>query len=237
MSEELPLPPNSITCLKKLISSPIIQRCIWNVYAYVINQDVIDENNKIDDLRAYVIPLGSFTNDKKADKYIKKLIEATGYKHIVMAESGMLIPITVSPDSTVINKITVDTKNQLIQMEKDENKKQRENYEKQLKYLNELKQEYENECDVDHFDYFKRHAYLASLHYLNLLSLDREKTTVLKHYNNHKQLLQEHDLKYPEHKKLFLSEFKKLLLQRGEDLLYQKIEYAYQQCQNDLFNV
>lgn len=90
MSNDFPLATNTIASLQKLMQSPVRQDSLWNVYAYVINQDD-------DELKAYVFPLGGFFDFKKAEKHVQKLIESTGYNHIVIAQYGMPIPITTSP--------------------------------------------------------------------------------------------------------------------------------------------
>jgi len=231
-----PQPTNIIHSLQKLLQSSIKHESLWNVYAYVINQDIIDDQGQIDDLRAIVIPLGSFCDYKKAVKHKDKLIEETGYKYFVIAKYGTIIPITVKPDLNIIEEVTVDMQNKLIKLEHEENKKQQQLYEEKIKYEQELKLECQRECDRHHIEYFKRQAYLASLHYMTYLELQKKSKETLDHYNKYKQLLKEHHLEHPEHKDQFLPYLKDKLIKRGEHELYDKINYAYQLCQNDLLD-
>lgn len=234
--QEAPCPDNIITCLKKLIVSPIRQESLWNVYAYVINQDIVSPTGAIDDLRAYIFPLGGFCDYKKAEKHVKKLIETTGYNHIVIAKYGMAIPITVNVDTNVITQVTVDTENKLINMENEETKRQKELYEEKVKYEQDLKEECQNEGNVDHIEYFKRQAYLASMHYQRYHELSKKRDEAYQAYQHRKTLLNNHLKNHPEHKELFLPFLKEKLSQRGENDLYKNIEQAYDQCQHDLYN-
>jgi hypothetical protein len=231
--EEAPKPENTIQCLQKLMNSPVKPESLWNVYAYVINKDIITPTG-VDDLRAYVFPLGSFFDFKKAEKHVKKLIEETGYNHIVIAQYGMPIPISTNVNCDVITKVTVDTNNKLIQMEAEENKRQKKLYEEKIKYEKELRQECLDEGDIDHIEHFKRQAYLASMHYQNYKDFLNKSNQAYTAYQQCKQIIKNHDLKHPNHKHEFLPYLKDKLIKRDEEDLYNKIKQAYLQCQDDL---
>ena len=207
----------SINALQKIMT---LNNPTWQILAYVLNQD------KTDELRAMVFPLGSFKTEEAAEAQVKKLMEQTGYSRFVVARYGQPVPITNQADS--IN-VPVDLKGKVLQMEKEDYAVQRRLWEERIQREQELLKEAEEECDVNHIEHYKRVAYLATTHYLNILHLTKQLEEKKKLFNQRKQDLLQHLSHHPEHETMFLPYFKEKLLKRGEEDLYLKIEAGYQQ--------
>lgn len=201
--------------------------CEWNVYSYVINKDIIDEHGKVDDLRGLIFPLGSFDTLQKAENHAKNIIEKTGYSKVVVAKYGIPIQLSTKSDVSIIETVPVDINGKIINLESKAYEEQQEIYQKKIKYEQELKEECELECDINHIEHYKRIAYLTIKHYVNYLNLKKQLEEIESIYQKRKLELNDHLKLHPEHEKDFLPYFKEKLMKRGEEALYSFIETNY----------
>ncbi len=107
-SEEIPKPTIMHT-MQNIMRLPIERGSDWNVYAYAVNKDIVNEG-KVDDLRAVVFPLGSFYDEKQAEKHALDCMEKTGHPHIIVSRYGYPVKITAKPDPTIVQTVNVDIK-------------------------------------------------------------------------------------------------------------------------------
>ena len=220
--------------MQNLMRLPIERGNDWNVYAYAVNKDLIDKDGQIDNLRAVIFPLGSFYDEKQAEKHALDCMEKTGHPHIKISRYGCPVKITAKPDQEIVQTVTVDLKGKIIKMESDEHKAQIASYEEKIKYEKELTLECELETDVDHLEYYKRQMYLCIKHYTTYLELQKKMEEMKKLYEDKRQIIKSHLLVHPEHEEAFLPFFKEKLLGRGEEELYRRIEASYNLYKNEL---
>lgn len=218
--------PTIVTSMQNIMKLPVERGNDWNVYAYTINKDIVVDG-KVDDLRALVFPLGSFYDFDQAEKHAKSIMEKTHHPHIVVGRYGLPIKITTKPDHATVEKVAVDLKGKMIQMESDEYKEQLSQYEKKLQYEKDLMVETDLEMDKDSLEHYKRYAYLCVKNYTIYLELQKQADQMLKEFNINKKILQDHLIGHPEHEAQFLPMFKEKLMARGEEELYMRIEGAY----------
>lgn len=227
--------PILVQSMQNIMKLPVERGNDWNVYAYAINKDVIVDG-KIDPLRALVFPLGSFYDEDAADKHAKYIMEKTQHPHIVIAQYGMPIKITTTPDSNKVNRVTMDLKGKIIEMESKEHQELLEAYEKKLQFEKDLLIETDKEMNVDDLEHYKRYAYLCTKNYSNYLELKKQSEQMLKEFEQNKKILKEHLVHHPEHEEQFLPMFKDKLLGRGEEELYLRIEATYNKYKEFILN-
>ena len=220
-------PPSIIPSLRNIMNLPVERECEWGIYAYVINSDVVDEQGNIDDLRAIMFHLGSFNNKKNAEKHVKYIIETTGHHALFISKYGMPVPITSKPNEQTIEHVTVDMKGKIMDFETKEYKKQKEAYDKKVKYEEELMKEVAEEADVNSLEYYKRLIYVAVKHHILFTELSNNAKESLDVYEKKRSLIKNVLLTHPEYEEQFLPFFKEKLLSRGEEELYIRISNAY----------
>jgi hypothetical protein len=228
--------PTLITGLQNIMKLPVEDKFRWNVIAYCINKDIIDNDGKVDPLRAIICPLGSYKTEEKAIKKVNQLIEVTGHSAFKIVKYGIFAEITTTPDSEIISTVTVDTQGKIMEMESEEFKNQKELYEKKMFFDKEMMQECELECDPNHIEHYKRAAYLVTKHYMSYLSLKNQTEQMYKNYELRKKVLKDHLEKHPEHEGEFLPYFKEKLENRGEEELYLRIEAGYNQYKHEFLS-
>ena len=219
--------PSIIPSLRNLMNLPIEKESKWGVYAYAINNDIIDEQGNIDDMRAILFHLGSFSTKIDADKHVKYIIEMTGHNAIFISKYGMPVPITSKPNEHVTEHVTVDMQGKIMTLETQEYKKQKETYEKKIKYEQELMKEIEDEANPNTLEYYKRLIYIAIKHHLLYSELSKNANESLAIYEKKRILIKDVLIKHPEFEEQFLPFFKEKLLSRGEEELYFRISNAY----------
>ena len=227
-------PKSNIQSLKSIMKLPIQRGCNWNVFTYVLNQDLIGEDGKIDDLRAVVFCLGSFYDKGEAENHAKAIIEKTGYTNIIVAKYGLPIPLSVNPSSDTIEILTVDMNNKIIELESDQYKRQKEAYEKKVKAEMDILNESQSELDEDNIEYYKRNVILAVKHYSMQKDLLMKAKEASQNFEKRKKILQEHLIKHPEHDDMLLPFLKEKLESRGENELYMRIETSYSELKKNL---
>ncbi len=119
--------PKIVESMQNIMKLPVERGNDWNVYAYTINKEP-------DDLKALLFPLGSFYDQDQAEKHAKSIMEKTQHPRIVIGQYGLPIKITSAPDVEMIEKVTMDMKGKIIEMENAEYKAQLVEYEKKLQY-------------------------------------------------------------------------------------------------------
>jgi len=227
--------PTLIQGLQNIIKLPMNRDFKWNIIAYSINKDIIDDQGIIDPLRAIITCLGSYKTKDEAITKVKELIEKTGHSHFKIIKYGMFAEITTDSTPEIVTTITVDMQGKIKEMESEEFKKQKELYEKKIAFEKEMLQECELECNVDHIEHYKRAAYLVTKHYLSYLDLKNQMEQTFKNYELRKKVLKEHLLNHPEHEEQFLPYFKEKLESRGEEELYYYIEKGYNTYKEEFF--
>jgi len=227
-------PPKKEEGLQNIIKLPPIKRCLWNVFAYALNRDMIKHNGQLDDLHAMVFMLGSFDTKEKADKHIEELTLKTGHSGFYRAYYGSPVPLTTKPDPITTSIINVDTKGQLIKLENDQYKRDKEVYDKHQKLELELKQEADLEDDVDHLEYFKRQFTVAIKNKVKLEAWKKELQTASDDYKKREIAVRKHYTKHPENEEKWLPYLKEKLTERGELNHYIQIEAGYKKYRNDI---
>ena len=209
----------------------------WCTFAFVLNRDLIKNDGSIDDLRAMVFPLGSFTEQVQAEEHAKSVITLTGHPGVVVARYGSPVPLATKFDPKVVTEVAVDVKGKLIELESAQYKKEREEYEERTKKEREILKEAEDETDVNSIEHFKRQAYLAIKNRSSYQVHTHEAELSLKNYKKREEAVREHFSKHPEHEKEWLPYLKEKLIERGELNLYKSIESAYAEIRNELLGI
>ena len=227
IAAELAPKPKIVHSMENIMKLPVEKGNDWNVYAYTINKDIIDEEGNVEDLRALVFPLGSFYNFEEADKHAKTVMEKTQHPHIVVGRYGLPIKITSKPDTALVETVTVDLKGRIMKMESAEYREQMIEYEKKFQLESDMIKETELEMDVENLEHYKRYAYLCVKNYTMALELKKKSDEMFIEFYKNQKILKQHLIKHPEHEEAFLPFFKEKLLSRGEEELYLRISSAY----------
>jgi hypothetical protein len=227
--------PTLITSLQNIMKLPVERGSDWGVIAYAINKDIVDDQGKVDDLRAVIFHLGSFYDQKEAEKHKDKVIELTGHSGIFVTRYAWPVPVTTNPDSDTVTVVNTDIKGKIVKMENDAFEEQKKWYDERLAFEKELYDESLLECDRDHLECYKRTGYLTIKHYLHKLALEKQLEEVSKVYEQRKDELQQLANSHPEYKEQFLPYFKEKLMKRGENDLYLRIEAGYNAYQHLFF--
>lgn len=230
-------PPSKIDTLHNIMKLKSPSGSEWNVFAYVLNLDMIGPDGKLDDLHAYVFPLGSYDKEEKASKHVEKVILETGHSGVCYAEYGAPVPLNTKPDIKTISKITVDTEGKLKKLESAQYKRDRDVYEKRQIIEREMMKEAREETNPDSIEYFKRQCFLAVKHKTTYEANKKETETSWKNYKMRTKLLQEHYSKYPEHEVQWLPYLKEKLIERGESDQYYFIESGYNKYRDELLGI
>lgn len=204
----------------------------WCVMAYALNKDM----NKDSSLYGMCFLLGSFDEREKAESHAKNLIAKTGHSGIVVAKYGYPVPLTTNKTSIPIEEVSVDTRGKIIEMENEQFKKEKADFEKRSKIEEDLVRESEEELKPDTVEYFKRQCYLSIT---NKASYEFHKSEMKKYedaYTKREINVKEHYKKYPEHEKQWLPLLKEKLVERGELNLYKHIESAYGEIRETLLH-
>jgi hypothetical protein len=230
-------PPKKINSLQAIMKLKPIRDSEWCVYAYVLNRDLLHEDGTLDDLRAMIFPLGSFKKREKAEAHAKYVIETTGHPAVVVAKYGVPIAISENFTGNTVEKVTVDEKGKIMQLEDEEYRKTREEYEAKIKRDRELEVEAEQETDPDSIEHFKRQCYLAIKNKAVHAVKAHETKEALEQYEIRKEKVRDHYVRYPEHEQDWLPYLKEKLEERGEGELYRKIELGYKDLRSELLGL
>jgi hypothetical protein len=195
----------------------------WCVMAYALNKDI----NKDSSLYGMSFLLGSFDERDKAETHAKNMIAKTGHSGIVVAKYGYPIPLTTNKTNVPIEEVSVDTRGNIIEMENEQFKKEKADFEKRRKIEEDMVKESEEEVKPETIDYFKRQCYLAIT---NKAAYEFHKSEMQKYeqaYAKRENNVREHYKAFPSHEEKWLPRLKETLTERGELNLYKHIETAY----------
>lgn len=232
--ESIPKPTNQ-NALQKIVKLKPRNQCHqWNVFAYVLNRDLVNEDGTIDDLYGMLFPLGSFADRDDADKEVDRLIEVTGYSNIFRARYAFAVPLSDKIPSSNTSHVNVDDKGKLIKLENAEFQQEKQQYEKRIALEKELVKEAEEELDPDSIEYYKRQCYLAIKHYAEYEDLQKKMAETLQNYGKRAALVKAHYEKHPQHDQEWLPHIKTTLSERGELSLYQFLENGYKKYREQL---
>ncbi len=222
-----------IEYLKNLRNMRPSPGCQWCVYAYLLNNDIIGSNGKVDDLYGVSIPLGSFETEKEADDHAKTIIERTGYNVIIVSKYGHAIKLT----NKLENGIPVYLNNKEI-MEMDNKQFQSEinQYEHSVKRFNEINTELEQEADTSTMEYLKLMFIKAISEYASVKTYEQMMKNAQRNYNMRKKLIQEHVLQYPDHKSGWINLLKEKLSERQETSYLESILSGYEKIKDDVYS-
>lgn len=225
-------PPKKVNSLQALANLEPIPGKEWNVLAYVLNRDMINEDGTLDDLHGIVFPLGSFKNRSEAEKHAKNVIQKTGHPSVITCAYGYPVRLTTKCDPVAMRPVPIDTRGRLIKMEDSQYKREQEEYERKLKLEKEILKEMELETDIDDIEHFKRQAYLTVKNYSIYKRHKQQMKEAFENYQKRRDALRDHYKRHPEHETEWLPMLKKKLSERGEMGLYQRIEAGYNLLKN-----
>ena len=208
----------------------------WCVFAYVLNHDIIDKDGKVDDLRAMVFLLGSFAEEKKAEKHAKSIIELTGHTGVIVAQYSRPVPLTVKFDAKAVTEVPVDNNGKLKKLESDQYQHEHDEYERRVKREKEMTKEAEEETDINSIEHFKRQCYLAIKDRAAYEFHKKQMAEALVNYEKHKAAIYDHYMRHPKHEEQWLQHLKEKLIERGEEGLYTGMETAYKKLRPELLN-
>ena len=105
-AESIP-PPSKIEGLQAITKLRPKLGQKYYVYTYALNQNIIDENGKIDDFRGMFFILGEFYDKKEAEAEVRKLIVKTKHHEFYVSEYAKPIRIQTEIDTSNISKIFI----------------------------------------------------------------------------------------------------------------------------------
>lgn len=219
----------------KRLRAPHAQ-CEWNVFAFVLNQDIVTRDHK-DDLFGMVFPLGSFYGKEEAEAHAKDVILKTEYIGVMVARYAAAVPLTTKFDSKHVTDVVVDTQGRLVELESAVTKRENELYERQAQREREIAKEVEQEGDPDSLEHYKRKCLLAVKHLANFKRLQAEAYEARTNYERQVIQARDHYLKHPEHEKMFLSFLHKKLEERDELGLYKAVAFAYPEVRKGVLGI
>lgn len=227
-------PPIKKTTLQSLVSLNPVRGCEWNVFAYVLNRDMIKEGGGLDDLHGVVFPLGSFSDRKTAENHAKEVMETTGHPRIMVARYSQAIPLVINPSEETICGVTTDSRGKILNMESEQYRQDKEEYERRNRENAALEFEAEQETNPESLEHLKRHCFLAVKAKKKHEMHTTEAEGALALYSKYKQIIREHHKNFPNHEKEWLPLLKSKLEERGEGALYDGIESFYSKHRTDL---
>jgi hypothetical protein len=230
-------PPPKIASLQALTRLRPPRGQEWQVFAFVLNRDMIKEDGTLDDLYALLFPLGSFGESEEAFKHARKTIEITGHNAVIAGPYGSAIKLSSAFDPDHLEEVVLNEKGKLVEFEQAEYDHMKEEYERRTKIEREVAEEAEKETDPDELEHFKRQAYLAIKNLSKWKHLQRETETAQKNFEKRRDLVRDHYRRHPEHEAQWLPYLKDKLIERGENALYQSLEAAYQEIREDLLGL
>lgn len=224
--EQIP-PPRKINSLQAIMRLRSASPDVWNVFAYVLNRDMIQADGTLDDLHGVVFSLGSFRTKEEAAAYAKTVIEVTGHPSVMVAKFGMPAKLTVNFEPGIVEEVKVDIKGKLLKFEDEQYKREKEIYEQRLKLEKELMEEAELETDPDSVEHFKRNVFVALKNKATQTFHDKAAKDAKDAYNKRVEVVRDHYKRHPEHELEWLPLLKQKLVERGEQHVYDGIFKQY----------
>lgn len=225
---------NSLQALTRLRAK---RGCEWCTFAFVLNRDMIKPDGSLDELHAIVFPLGSFSDQDKAEEHAKNVISITGHPGVIAAKYAFPVPLTSKFDPKVVTEVALDAKGRLLELESAQYKREREEYERRVKQEKDIMKEAEEETNPDSIEHFKRKCYLAIQNRAKYQFHTREAETAWQNYKKREMEVRDHFSRHPEHEKDWLPYLKEKLEERGEMNLYLSMEAAYHELRDELLGL
>lgn len=100
--------PSIIRSGEKLMKLAPPPHSLWNIFAYIINEDVNDP------MKAIIFPLGGYSTEEQAHEKAKAWMIESGHPYIMVCPFGMPAEITLTPNVNIIREVIVDTEGKLI---------------------------------------------------------------------------------------------------------------------------
>lgn len=236
VSDTIPQPSNihSLRAIMKLQPRP---GCEWCVMAYALNADILNDKGDLDDFYGMTFCLGGFSNRNEAEQHAKTIIASTGHPAVSVVRYGFPMRLETKCKTSDAIEVYVNEDKEIVELESQQYRKEKEEYEKRIKLSEELTQEAEAETDVHHIEHFKRQCYLAIKHktMINYHTSELDKLTSV--YEKCKNAVFTHYKEHPEHEEQWLPYLKEKLLERGELPLYNTLEAGYKLLRNELLGL
>lgn len=202
-----------------------------NVFAYLLNKDIVDSEGRVDDLYGLIFPLGSFSHDQqdKIPSYIENIEEKTGLKSFVAGEFGLPIQLRRCgyPKFGVVHSINVDCHNKVIKLQDKEYESDLEKFKRSIQIRKDVFKEIEDEEDPDNIEYFKRRCYLMMKNKDAIDAYQEHLDEVKKYYDQRKKEAAKCLLAHPDLSDRWLPYVKEKLDFRDEMELYRALEHTY----------
>lgn len=227
--------PVLLSALQKTIQLNAPRGQEWCIFTYALNRDMITPEGTVEKDYGVIIPLGSYGDYEQAVKKAKKIIETTGNEMVMVARYACAVKLTTEQDVRVVEKVNVDTKGKLVKLDRERYEKDKEIYEESTRRERELMEEINNECDIEHIEYFKRQCYMAIKYEANIKHKREEMENSIKEYEKIKNELIRLNESHPEYKNEWLEMLKGRLVERGESELYKAVEEGYNRIKDELF--
>src|SRR4029078_1646583 len=181
--------------LKKLVALTSLTGKEWCVYSYILNNDDKEE------LKGLFFILGCFDTYQNAEKHVFYIIEQTGCNRVGIARYSAAIELKNNNEAT---EVAVDLKGKIIKFENQMFEEEKKRAEQKKLRDQEMIEECERECDVNHIEHFKRNVYLTLKH-LSMIDDYQNKIEELKILvDKRKSIVADHYLNYPTHETEFL---------------------------------
>lgn len=227
VTQEQPKPTvkNTLQAITRLRSPHHSQE--WGVFAYALNSEILTDG-KLDELYGLVFPLGSFSTKEEAETHAKNIVATTLHPGVVVAKYATPFPLSSgSKSENEVEKVKIDAKGKIIEMDKTAYEKEKALYEKRIALEKEIEEEAKAETDPNSVEHYKRSVYLAikNREAYNFYTKQAEEAKQL--YEKRLADAKAHYAAHPEHESEWLPILKDRLLERGESTLYNQIEAGY----------
>lgn len=229
---ELVGPPRPIYAFRKIASifKPKDPN-IWKTFTFILDSEMKPGDTD----HGRLILLDSFITRKAARKYCKKMMKDTGSRTVHYAPAGYIIELNLEPKSTdEIVMIGAAEGKRIKDIEDQENKKERKQYDKQLAVQKDMMEEMEREKDVDDPEYFKRCCYLAVKHRSEYETYMKQAEEAKKRYDEAIEKARIYNDTHPGVEAQFLNNLKLKLTERDELKLYESIEVGYKLLRDEI---
>jgi hypothetical protein len=204
----------------------------WNLYSYVLNEDLVKSTLPRDDgfknieteetTFGALILLGSFSTREGADTRAIELMKLTNYKRFMISKVGVWKSLTLLPENPT--NIYINRNGNVKKFHKQVYSKETEDYYAKEKIRQELLEEQANEQDSENFEYYKAKTYLAisTINKINKLQSQLEDLMLMKnkYENKMKKVISDN----PEHH----TNFGSIMIDRLTEIEYKNLMLGYE---------
>ena len=236
LSDTVP-PPSKIKSLQAIMKLQPRPGCEWCVMAYALNKDMITDQGSLDNFYGMAFCLGGFSDRDEAERHAKHIISTTGHPAVCVVKYGYPAKLQTNYSTETVTQVYVDSNKQIVELESQQYKQEKEAYEKHLKLEQELIKEAEDETLVDHIEHFKRQCYLAIKNKSTINHLKSQISSAELTYEKCKNAVRKHYAAHPEHEEEWLPYLKEKLTERGELSLFNSLEQGYNEIRSELLGL